>query len=111
VTESDKRDGESSADWVKLAGEKGKYRMMKWEKDARRCRELDLRLCLVWRQSFLFSFVKQEKKNHILNYSETQRRKTLSVSSPGGVKLPHSHGMAADENKKVFFGLPRCCGP
>jgi len=49
-------------------------------------------------------------ENQILNYSETLRRKTLFVSSLAGVKLPHGHGMAADENKKVFYGVPRCCG-
>lgn len=27
----------------------------------------------------------------------------MSVSSPTGAKLPHSHGMAAGENYKKFF--------
>ena len=65
-------------------------------------RELDLRVCLVWRQSF-YIFCCKSKKKYTLNYSETLRRKTLFVSSPAGVKLPHSHGMAADENKKEFL--------
>ena len=59
---------------------------------------------------FIFVVKSEKKKTLILNYSETLRRKTLFVSSPAGAKLPHSHGMAADESKKVFYKLPRCCG-
>jgi hypothetical protein len=53
--------------------------------------------------AIFFIFCCAGKKKQILNYSETLRQKTLFVSSPTGVELPHSHGMAAAENYKVFF--------
>jgi hypothetical protein len=54
---------EGSASWAKLAGEDGKYRMMKLESRKRGARrELDLRVCLVWRQSFFIFVVKAKKK-------------------------------------------------
>jgi hypothetical protein len=66
-----------NAVWAKLAVEDGKYRMVS-RKGAGRVENL-ISACACFGGNLFLIFV---VKNHILNYSETLRRKTLSVSSP-----------------------------
>lgn len=95
--------------WAKLAGEDGKYRIMKLEsrKGAAGRVENLISVCALFGANLFYFCCKAKKKPHFELQRNATTEKRCLFHLMQEVKLPHSHSMAADEN---IFGLPRCCG-